>query len=78
MSSPSKTPSKLIAGPGWVGLACPLDRVLTYKNLIYLLKLQFYCANTSYPQKVQELQHLNSSKEHFKHTEHLLSFKQTE
>ena len=25
------------------GLAyCPLDRVLTYKNLIYLLNLQFY------------------------------------
>ena len=23
---------------------CPLDRVLTYKNLIYLLNLQFYCA----------------------------------
>ena len=22
---------------------CPLDRVLTYKNLIYLLNLQFYC-----------------------------------
>ena len=21
---------------------CPLDRVLTYKNLIYLLNLQFY------------------------------------
>ena len=28
---------------------CPLDRVLTYKNLIYLLNLQFYCVNTSYP-----------------------------
>ena len=28
---------------------CPLDRVLTYKNLIYLLNLQFYCINTSYP-----------------------------
>ena len=26
-----------------------LDRVLTYKNLIYLLNLQFYCVNTSYP-----------------------------
>ena len=26
---------------------CPLDRVLTYKNLIYLLNLQFYCVNTS-------------------------------
>ena len=25
---------------------CPLDRVLTYKNLIYLLNLQFYqCLN---------------------------------
>ena len=24
---------------------CPLDRVLTYKNLIYSLNLQFYCAN---------------------------------
>ena len=25
---------------------CPLDRVLTYKNLIYLLNLQFYkCRN---------------------------------
>ena len=31
------------------GLVCPLDRVLTYKNLIYLLNLQFYCVNTSYP-----------------------------
>ena len=28
---------------------CPLDRVLTYKNLIYLINLQFYCVNTSYP-----------------------------
>ena len=28
---------------------CPLDRVLTYKNLIYILNLQFYCINTSYP-----------------------------
>ena len=28
---------------------CPLDRVLTYSNLIYLLNLQFYCVNTSYP-----------------------------
>ena len=28
---------------------CPLDRVITYKNLIYLLNLQFYCVNTSYP-----------------------------
>ena len=27
---------------------CPLDRVLTYKNLIYLLNLQFYCVNTTY------------------------------
>ena len=26
---------------------CPLDRVLTYKNLIYLLNLQFYCVNIS-------------------------------
>ena len=25
---------------------CPLDRVLTYKNLIYLLNLQFYVLNT--------------------------------
>ena len=33
----------------WEGLVCPLDRVLTYKNLIYLLNLQFYCVNTSYP-----------------------------
>ena len=28
----------------WIGY-----RVLTYKNLIYLLNLQFYCVNTSYP-----------------------------
>ena len=28
------------------GLAnCPLDRVLTYKNLIYLLNLQIYLLN---------------------------------
>ena len=33
----------------WEGLVCPLDRVLTYKNLIYLLNLQFYSVNTSYP-----------------------------
>ena len=25
---------------------CPLDRVLTYKNLIYLLNLQFYTDDT--------------------------------
>ena len=37
------------------GLVCtnrisnyPLDRVLTYKNLIYLLNLQFYCATIAY------------------------------
>ena len=27
---------------------CPLDRVLTYKNLIYLLNLQFYCEKYTY------------------------------
>ena len=27
---------------------CPLDRVLTYKNLIYLLNLQFYYATIAY------------------------------
>ena len=28
---------------------CPLDRVLTYKNLIYLLNLQFYgCFNATF------------------------------
>ena len=27
---------------------CPLDRVLTYKNLIYLLNLQFYCNERIY------------------------------
>ena len=32
-----------------MGLACRLDRVLTSKNLIYLINLQFYCVNTSYP-----------------------------
>ena len=26
-----------------------LGRVLIYKNLIYLLNLQFYCVHTSYP-----------------------------
>ena len=29
----------------WISY-CPLDRVLTYKNLIYLLNLQFYWAVT--------------------------------
>ena len=49
LSKHIKTLSKPIAaGAGWVGLACPLDRVLTYKNLIYLLNLQFYSVNTSY------------------------------
>ena len=27
---------------------CPLDRVLTYKNLIYLLNLQFYAISGGY------------------------------
>ena len=27
---------------------CPLDRVLTYKNLIYLLNLQFYYTTIAY------------------------------
>ena len=31
------------------GLAnCPLDRVLTYKNLVYLLNFQFYCTTIAY------------------------------
>ena len=37
-----------LASPGWVGLACtsniakcPLGKVLTYKNLIYLLIFKF-------------------------------------
>ena len=37
------------SGAGWEGLVCPLGTVLTYKNLIYLLNLQFHCVNTSYP-----------------------------
>ena len=32
----------------WKGLSCPLGKVLTYKNLMYLLNLQFYCITTSY------------------------------
>ena len=32
----------------WEGLSCPLGKVLTYKKLIYLLTLHFYCDNTSY------------------------------
>ena len=35
---------------------CPLDRVLTYKNLIYLLNLQFYFSYISWP-----LQDLNEA-----------------
>ena len=31
---------------------CPLDRVLTYKNLIYLLNLQIDFADTSYPMDI--------------------------
>ena len=27
---------------------CPLDRILTYKSLIYLLNLQFYYATIAY------------------------------
>ena len=47
VSSPNKTPSKMIVGAdGW---ALPVHWILTYKNLIYLLNLQFYCVNTSYP-----------------------------
>ena len=32
---------------GWES-PCPLGKVLTYKNLIYLLNFPFYCVNTSY------------------------------
>ena len=32
---------------GWES-PCPLGKVLTYKNLIYLLNFLFYCVNTSY------------------------------
>ena len=35
---------------------CPLDRVLTDKNLIYLLNLQFYCVNISYPMDNRPIQ----------------------
>ena len=31
---------------GWKFL-CPLGKVLTYSNLIYLLNFPFYCVNTS-------------------------------
>ena len=34
---------------GWKGLTCSLGKVLTYKNLIYLLNVQFYCVDTSLP-----------------------------
>ena len=34
---------------GWKALACSIGKVLTYKNLIYLLNVQFYCINTSLP-----------------------------
>ena len=42
--------------PLWLRLAgkvgrespCPLGKVLTYKNLIYLLNFPFYCVNTSH------------------------------
>ena len=37
-----------ISGEGRVGSPCPLGKVLTYKNLIYLLNFPFYCVNTSY------------------------------
>ena len=32
---------------GWESL-CPLGKILTYKNLIYLLNFPFYCVNISY------------------------------
>ena len=34
----------------WEGLVCPSDRVFTYKNLIYLLNLQF-----SFSEKIKNL-----------------------
>ena len=49
LSNPMKDPLVTDSGAGREGLVCPLDRVLTSKNLIYLLNLQFYCINTSNP-----------------------------
>ena len=37
-----------IAGTVGRDSPCPLGKVLTYKNLIYLLNFPFYCVNTSY------------------------------
>ena len=34
---------------------CPLDRVLTYKNLIYLLNLQFYWSSALISQVVTRI-----------------------
>ena len=38
---------RLAGKVGWES-PCPLGKVLTYKNLIYLLNFPFYCVNTSY------------------------------
>ena len=38
---------RLAGKVGWES-PCPLGKVLTYKNLIYLLNFPFYCDNTSY------------------------------
>ena len=41
------TALKVTQSLGWES-PCPLGKVLTYKNLIYLLNFPFYCVNTSY------------------------------
>ena len=38
---------RLAGKVGWES-PCPLGKVLTYKDLIYLLNFPFYCINTSY------------------------------
>ena len=38
---------KISGKVGWES-PCPLGKVLTYKNLIYLFNFPFYCVNTSY------------------------------
>ena len=38
LSNPMRDPLVTDNGAGREGLVCPLDRVLTYKNLIYLIK----------------------------------------
>ena len=40
-----RSPGNVVGKVGWKSL-CPLGKVLTYNNLIYLLNFPFYCIDT--------------------------------